>query len=65
MFGFSLRRMLITLIFSVVAVKSRTFPVSHIQLMSRCAGAGKEHSQTASPGWAMEIFHTIDVMLSL
>jgi len=41
------------------------FPVSHIQLMSRCAVAGREHSQTASPSWPMEIFHTIEAMLSL
>jgi len=33
--------------------------------MSRCAGAGREHSQPASPRWPMEIFHTIDVMISL
>jgi len=26
--------------------------------------AGREHSQAASPSWPMEIFHTIDVMLS-
>jgi len=41
--------MLITLVFSVVAMKSRTFfPVSHIQLMSGCAGAGREHSRADS-----------------
>jgi len=39
--------------------------VSDIQLMSRCAGDGKEHSQTASPSRPMQIFRTIDVMLSL
>ena len=33
--------------------------------MSRCAGAGREHSQTDSPSWPMEIFHMIDVVLSL
>jgi len=57
--------MLITLMFLVVARKSRTFSISLIQLMNRCAGAGREHSQTASPRWPMEIFHTIDVNLSL
>jgi len=41
------------------------FPVSCIQLMSRCAGDGREHSQAASSGWPMEIFHMIDVMLNL
>jgi len=49
--------------FLAVAKKSRTFPVSHVQLMSRCAGAGKEHRQ--SPSWPTEIFHTIDGILSL
>ena len=64
-FGFSVRT-LITLIFSVVAMKSRIFfPVSHTQLMIRCAGAGREQSQTASPSWPMKIFHTIDIMLSI
>ena len=33
--------------------------------MSRCAGAGREHSQAASPGWPRELFHTTDIMLSL
>jgi len=41
--------------FSVVAVKSRTFiPVSHIQLMTRCVGDGREHSKAASPSWRTE-----------
>jgi len=40
--------MLITLMLSVVAVNQGFFPVSHIQLKSRCAGAGREHSQTDS-----------------
>jgi len=64
-FGFSTRKMLITLMFSVVAMNLGLFPVSHIQLMSRCAGAGREHSQAASPSWPMEMFHTINFMLSL
>jgi len=43
------RRIWITLVFSVVAVKSRTFfPVSRIQLMSKCAEAGRKQSQTSS-----------------
>ena len=33
--------------------------------MSSCAGAEGEQSQTDSPSWPMEIFHTIDVMLRL
>ena len=35
------------------------------QLLSRCAGAGREHRQTASPSWSVEIFHTLDIMLCL
>jgi len=33
--------------------------------MSRCAGAGGGHSQTDSPSWLMEIFHAVDIMLSV
>jgi len=33
--------------------------------MSRRAGAGREHSQAASPSWAGETFHTMDAMLHL
>jgi len=31
--------------------------------MSRCAGARREHNQTASPSWPIETFHTIEIML--
>ena len=41
------------------------FTVFHTPLMSRCAGAGREHSQAASPTWPMERFHTMDIMRSL
>jgi len=40
-------------------------PVSHIQVMSRCSGAGREHSQADGPSWPVEIFLTMDGMLSL
>jgi len=40
--------MLITLMLSVVAINQGLFPVSHVQLMSSCAGAGREHRQTDS-----------------
>jgi len=43
--GFSTRKMLITLMFLAVGHSS----ISHVQLMSRCAGAGREYSQTGSP----------------
>jgi len=52
--------------FLVVTKKSRTFfSASRVWLMSRCAGAGREHRQAANPIWPMEIFHTIDITLSL
>jgi len=57
-----MRRMLITLMFSLVAINQGLFPVSHAQLVSRCAGAGREHRQTR---WSMEIFRSMDAMLSL
>jgi len=57
--------MLITLMFSVVAVKSRISSVSYVQLMSRCAGAGREHRQAGSPSWPVEISLTMDGMLSV
>jgi len=63
-----MRRMLITMMFFVVAKKSRTFigfPYSANDGSSTCAGAGKEHSQAASPSWPMETFHTIGVMFSI
>jgi len=34
--------------FLVVAINQGLFPVSHIQVTSRCAGAGREHGQTDS-----------------
>jgi len=40
--------MLITWMVSVVDTKSRTFPVSHILVLSRWAGAGREHKQAES-----------------
>ena len=65
-FGFSMRRMLLTLMFcfSCCYEIKDFFPVSHIQLRSRW-GAGREHSQVASPSWPSEIFHIMDIMLSL
>jgi len=36
--------MSITLMFSVVAMKSMTFSVHHVLLMSRCTEAGRQHS---------------------
>jgi len=56
--------MLTSLMFSVVAINQGLFPISHIQLLSRWAGAGREHSQAASSSQPMELFHTMDIMLS-
>jgi len=56
---------MITLMFSVVAINQGLSPVSLLQVMSRCAEAGREHSQADSSRWPMEIFHTINVMLRL
>jgi len=33
--------------------------------MSRCARAGREQSQAASPSWQEEIFHAMGITLSL
>jgi len=41
------------------------FSVSGVWLMSRSAGAGRKQSQASSPHWPTEIFHTIDIMLSI
>jgi len=52
--------------FLAVAKKSRAFfSVSHVWLMSKWAGAGREHSQAVRPSWAMEVFHTMDIMLGI
>jgi len=62
-----MRRMLITLMVLIVAKKSRTyfsFSYSANEPAVQELG-GREHSQAASSSWAMEMFHTIDVMLSL
>jgi len=57
--------MLIILIFFIGWQETKDFSGSHVQLMGRCAGAGREHSRTASPSWPVEIFHTTDIVLSL
>jgi len=51
--------------FMAVAKKSRTFFSFPCWLMSRHAGAGREHSQAASPSWPIGICHTMDLILSL
>jgi len=33
--------------------------------MCRHAGAGREHSQAASPSWPKEIFYAIDIICSV
>ena len=51
--------------FQLLLRNQRPFSVSRVRLMSGCAGAGRGHGQAASPRWPLEIFHTIDIMLSL
>ena len=41
------------------------FPLSRIQLTSIRGGVGGVHGQTANPSWPVEIYHNIDIMLSL
>jgi len=57
--------MLITLMFSVVAMKLRTFSSLPYSANEQVCRSWEGASPSASPGWPMEIFHTIDVMLSL
>jgi len=57
--------MLITLMVWVVAVKSRTFSRFSCSANEQGAGAGREHSQAASPSWTVEIFRTVGILLSL
>jgi len=59
-----MRRMLISLVFLAVATKSMTFfgfPCSADEQVCRSWEGAQPGS---SPRWAMEIFHTIDIMLS-
>jgi len=46
-------------------MKSRTFSSFSPSGTSRCAGAGREYSQAASPGWPMATFHTLGIRLRL
>ena len=56
--------MLRTPTFLAAAMNQGLSPASHVQLMSGCAGAGRQQSQAASPSWPVEIFHTRDITLS-
>jgi len=49
----------------VVAVISRTSSSFSYPAHEQACRAGREHSQADSPGWPVETFHTIGVMLSL
>jgi len=49
----------------VVAMKSRTYSSFPYPAHEQACRAGREHSQADSPGWTMEIFHTMDIALSL
>jgi len=60
-----MRRMLITLVFLVVAKKSKTF-ISFLCSGDEQAYRTREGAQPdREPSWPVEIFHTIDIMLIL
>jgi len=56
--------MLVTLMFSVVAVKSRTSQFSYSADEQVCRSWEGAHP-ASQPRWPTEIFQTVDVMLSL
>jgi len=60
-----MRRMVITLMLSVVAKKSRTFSSLPCSANEEVCRSWREHSQAATPSWLMKIFHSMNVMLSL
>jgi len=55
---------MLTLMFLVVAKKSRTF-FSFPYSANKEVYKSWEDSQAASPNWPMEVFHNIHIMLSL
>jgi len=57
--------MLITLMFSVIAMKSRTFSSFSCSANERVCRSWGGAQTDRQPSWAMEIFHTVDIMLSL
>jgi len=57
--------MLVTLMFLVVAKKSRAFSSLSYSAHEQACRNRQGAQQTASPSWPMEIFHTRDVMRSL
>jgi len=60
-FGFSTRRMLIMLMYSIVAKKSRTSSsFSYSANEPVCRSWGKQR-KAGGPGWPVEIFHTVAV----
>jgi len=60
-----MRRMLITLMILVVAIKSRAFSSFPYAADEQVCGSWEGPQTDRQPSWLMEIFHTIDVMLSL
>ena len=63
-FGFS-RRMMITLMFSVVATKSRTLSSSLYSANEQVSRSWEGTQPSRLPNWPMDIFRTIDVTVSL
>jgi len=56
---------LITLMFSVIAKKSRTFCSFSYSAHERLCRSWEGAQPGREPGWPMEIFHTINITLSL
>ena len=61
----STRRMLITLLFSDVAMKSRTFPSFSYPANEQVCRSWEGAWPAREPSWPVEIFHTMDIVLSL
>jgi len=51
--------------FSVVAMKSRTYSSFSYSVYKRVCGSWEGAQPGRETGWPMEIFHTINIMLSL
>jgi len=57
--------MLITLMFSVAAVKSRTFSSFSYSANEQLCRSWEGAQPGSQPSWPRDIFHIIDIMLSL
>jgi len=60
-----MRKMLITLVFSIVAMKSRTFPSFSYPANEQVCRSWEGAWPDREPSWPVEIFQMIDIMLNL